>query len=160
MSTLDPLALIVHIGKPLAQVFQDWEEVRGELVKVQENLFVVLDDDFDGKTKGEIPIHGLLWAASTGAAVRAWFSEVEADEETTAQSKEAPSSHLWPYEYAAILSELKNSGLPYIESASYRIMSDGKFVHKSIQTKGRTYFFRSRDTEDSEPVYAVLHTNA
>jgi hypothetical protein len=155
MSNHDPLALAVHIGKPLAQAFPNWAEVQGELVKVQEDLFVVLDDA-EGRTRGETPIHGLLWAASTGAALRAWFSNVEADEETMVPT----SSHLKSCEYAAILSELKSSSCPYTESASYRIMSDGKFVHKSIQTRGRTYFFRSRDVKASEPAYAVLHTNA
>ncbi|WP_255990718.1 hypothetical protein [Chitinolyticbacter albus] len=160
MNDLDSSIPFSLIGKPLAQASSEWEEVHGELVKVQKNLFAILDDTADGMARGEMPIHGMLWAVSTGAALRAWFSEVEADDGATALYVVSPQLTFKPVTYSAILSYLKISDCPYVESASYRIMSDGKFVHKLIETKGTTYFFRDQEITDLEAAYAILHTRA
>jgi hypothetical protein len=58
--------------------------------------------------------------------------------------------------YGEIVHELKKGHLgEYEETASYRIASDGAFVHRHITTAAFTFHFRKREHDDSEPCYAI-----
>ena len=43
-----------------------------------------------------------------------------------------------------------------LECASYRVMSDGAFVHKTLEGRRATYYFRSAEITESELPYAIL----
>lgn len=43
-----------------------------------------------------------------------------------------------------------------MEYASYRVMSDGAFVHKGLESASAVYYFRSHDIADDEMPYAIL----
>lgn len=99
----------------------------------------------------------LLWACSDGAALRAYNMMIERDDMVTAM----PPPILLPAEdantYSAILTCLKERDLKaIIESATYRIVGDGSFVHRSIECELASYYFRSSAHDDQEEPYAIL----
>jgi hypothetical protein len=59
--------------------------------------------------------------------------------------------------YGEILRGLKNDK-PRIcqETASYRIASDGRFIHRRIETECFEFLFRNPEHDDSEPPYAII----
>lgn len=102
----------------------------------------------------------VLWAPNDGAARRAVLMEIEADlqrDESIAGSP--PPEMLLPSgatTYGAILEEVKSGRHGrYLEGASFRIGSDGAFVHRSISVSPLTFFFRSREDDDHDRCYAI-----
>ncbi|MYN20903.1 hypothetical protein GTP81_29630 [Rugamonas sp. FT107W] len=61
-------------------------------------------------------------------------------------------------EYGEILAGLKKMN-PKVcqESASYRIATDGNFVHRTIETEKYTFYFRGASDDNHEAPYAILH---
>ena len=106
---------------------------------------------------GEPALVSLLWATSDGAARRVYLNEIESDDLKNA----LPPRELLPLSadcsYLQIAKFLKASGARGIsESASYRIMTDGLFIHKSISSNIAVYYFRSPEIVDDEHPYAIL----
>lgn len=100
-------------------------------------------------------IHGLLVSASDSAAMRIITFDIEGDDGVEA---EFPSEIL-PHQardYRAIFEAMRGSDFRG-ESASYRIMSDGKFVHKKIETEKYIFYFRAADISDHERPFAILY---
>ena len=104
---------------------------------------------------GDRFITALVWAGTDGAAKRAILMQVEADQ----ISNERPPAELLPpgepVTYGEIVRELKGHAGEYEETASYRIGSDGAFVHRHITTAAFSFHFRKREHDDSEPCYAI-----
>lgn len=100
---------------------------------------------------------GILWAPSEGAARRARFMEIEADEGIVL---DLPSWWLpegIAPQYGDILRALTISTRGIApESANYRIASDGKFICREIATRAYIYYFRGRRHDDSEPPFVVV----
>lgn len=101
---------------------------------------------------------GVFCMPDDGAAKRVTALEIEADHGTLLY----PPKSFLPVEsapeYGAILTGLKKMK-PKVcqETASYRIASDGLFVHRTIETERFTYYFRHADHDNHEPPYAILY---
>ena len=102
----------------------------------------------------------LLWASHDGAARRAALMEVEADTSDARPDFEIPPPELLlpgnSATYGAVLREAKTGRHGRcLESASYRVGTDGAFVHRSIGVGPYTFFFRNRKDDPSDPCYAI-----
>jgi hypothetical protein len=103
----------------------------------------------------------LLWAPNDGAARRAALMDIEADSPGIRPVAESlPPRELLPSsgstKYGAILGELRAaSSRRYLETASYRVATDGAFIHRTISSVPYTFFFRNRKDDDSDPCYAI-----
>lgn len=98
---------------------------------------------------------------STGLAV-----SLHLEEPTTGMLK----MMTWPYAgrrlscfrlgrgtYSQIKNALSSLGSEkFMEYASYRVMSDGAFVHKGLESSLAVYYFRLHDIVDDELPYAIL----
>jgi hypothetical protein len=146
------------IGRPLFQAFPNALPVNSDLAEIEPTLFATLEDVEDDSLTQPI-ILGLLWATSKGAALRAFNSLIEADDGSAVQLP----GYIFPaadvITYGALVSYLRSSDATCLESASYRVMLDGAFIHKSIQSRGCTFFFRGQSIDEQETPYAVLHSD-
>ena len=109
-----------------------------------------------GDTSGPY-LSGVFCIPDDDAAKRVVAFDIEADSGALLN----PASTLLPLdsalEYGSILNGLKKTN-PKVcqEAATYRIASDGRFVHRTIETERFTYYFRRADHDDREPPYAAL----
>lgn len=114
-----------------------------------------LADTFNEDGQDKLRLVSFYWAASEAAFRRAYFREVERDD----MAVSSPPAELIPKTagttYGQIKQALKAEG-DVMEHASYRIMSDGAFVHKSLENASVVYYFRSTDMLDDELPYAIL----
>ena len=101
---------------------------------------------------------GTLWAPDDGAVRRALLMDVEADNGAIA----APPPTFLPSpdvraNYGAIFDSLKG-GKPRVlqEFAAYRIATDGRFIHRVIETERCCYYFRGARDDDAEAPYAIV----
>jgi hypothetical protein len=111
------------------------------------SLVAILDGSF---------LVAVLWACSEGAAKRAYLGRIEEDD----GSELIPPDEILPApnskSYASILNSLRYCKCNTVmEYASYRIMTDGAFIHKVIESKIALYFFRKRLKADKETPYAI-----
>lgn len=146
------------IGQPLLRVFPSAVIFDDELADIGEGVFAILADSEDENDAATTRIHAILWAASRGAAMRVWHSRIEADDLQLA----IPPHYVLPNgarSYGELTRNLKESEISFLESASYRIMVDGAFIHKKISSRGVTYYFRAVTENADEVPYAVLHSN-
>ena len=143
---------------PLSQVTTDAVSLGDDLFKVGRGKFLICvpyNRDLE-EQGGNRFVTTLVWAGTDGAARRAVLMQIEADQ----SSKERPPADLLPpgqpVTYGEIVWELKKGHLgEYEETASYRIASDGAFVHRHITTAAFSFHFRKREPDDSEPCYAI-----
>jgi hypothetical protein len=113
-----------------------------------------LEDDPSGPF-----VYGIALAASDGAIRRAFLMELESDDGKTLDvpAEFLPSEGAVAATYGEILRGLK-SDKPKVcfETASYRIATDGRFIHRKIETERFTFFFRKQEHDDSEAPYAII----
>lgn len=102
-------------------------------------------------------VAGVLWASTEGAARRARFSEIEADEGVAADIPAWCLPEGVAPRFGDILRAV-NKDIVTISSefATYRIASDGKFICRNIATRAYHYYFRGRRRNDSEPPFAAM----
>ncbi|MYM27438.1 hypothetical protein GTP58_03790 [Duganella sp. CY15W] len=145
------------LGQPLFQLYPDATIIDDDLAEVVDNLFVTLSQH--EAENSEYPrMDALLWAVSRGAAMRSFNLKISEDDGQLG----IPPDCVLPANskrYSEIIGNLKLSGTYYSETASYRIMKDGAFVHKTIQTRGVIYYFRSQTVSNNEVPYAILQSN-
>lgn len=104
-------------------------------------------------------VTGIVLAAGDGAARRALLMDIESDEGETMSvlADFLPSSGVASVTYGEILRGLKNDKPRACqEKAAYRIASDGRFIHRMIETERFSFFFRSPEHDDSEAPYAII----
>lgn len=107
--------------------------------------------------KEELRLLSLYWACSEPAFRRAYYRDVENDDMAVC----VPPFELLPIGSGGTYSQIKNalgalgSG-KFMEYASYRVMSDGVFIHKSLESSSAVYYFRLPDIIDDELPYAIL----
>lgn len=144
------------LGQPLFQLYPDAIIIDDDLAEVADNLFVILSPHQADHSEGP-RMRALLWATSRGAAMRSFNLKISEDDGQLGIPPDcvlpANSKH-----YGEIIGNLKSSGTYYCETASYRIMNDGAFVHKTIQTRKATYYFRSKTISNNEVPYAILQS--
>lgn len=134
--------------------------VGASLYRVDDSIYLFLSKFKLENSKEESVgpfVSGILFAPDDGAAKRVSMSMIEED----------LGRHLLPpallylraseFRYSDILSNLKGTH-PKVcqESASYRIATDGQFIHRKIETESYTYYFRSMLDDPNEPPYAIL----
>ncbi|CRM52338.1 MULTISPECIES: hypothetical protein [Pseudomonas] len=107
----------------------------------------------DGQDK--LKVLSFYWAASDAAFQRAYYRDVESDDGAVCP----PPFELMPEEAGATYIEIKRAletAGNIREYASYRVMSDGAFVHKSLEGPSAVYYFRSLGLLNDEVPYAIL----
>lgn len=124
--------------------------------KLSDNQYF-LADVFSDEGEEKLRLLSLYWACSESAFRRAYYRDVESDDMAVCQ----PPPELLPAGAGATYSQIKNAlsslgGDKLIEYASYRIMYDGAFVHKSLESSSAIYYFRLQDIVDDELPYAIL----
>ncbi|MGK9416191.1 hypothetical protein ACSSUR_08545 [Pseudomonas cedrina] len=122
--------------------------------KVSANQYCLADAiNEDGQDK--LRLLSVYWAASDAAFRRAYFRDIESDDGTVC----LPPLELMPEgaraTYMQIKRALETTG-NVMEYATYRVMSDGAFVHKGLASLPAVYYFRSVDFLDDEIPYAIL----
>ncbi|MGY3325875.1 hypothetical protein [Pseudomonas sp. TE3911] len=114
-----------------------------------------LADVINENGQDTLRVLSFYWAASQGAFRRACFREVESDDMALGY----PPEVLIPERSGATYSQIKQALTAMgdvMEHASYRIMSDGAFIHKSLESASVVYHFRSLDSLDDELPYAIV----
>ena len=101
-------------------------------------------------------ITAFLWACSEGSARRVYLNKIELDDTVNL----SPPPEILPRPdqktYKEILTGLKELRCKSVlEHASYRIVSDGAFIHRIIESEIASYFFRKPEYDDSEVPYAI-----
>lgn len=109
------------------------------------------------RVEGKRFITTLMWAESDGAARRAQLLDIEADEPKIVRPPDALLSLGGAASYGAIVDYLRKSAVRFQESASYRVGSDGAFVHRNILAPPYSFHFRGRDDIDKEDCYAIKY---
>jgi hypothetical protein len=121
-----------------------------DLYQLSESQFAITTD-----ADGELRLVSLLWAPSAGSARRAFDYRIELDDHASGRPPPALLPAGASASYQSILGALQMSQSSLLQTASYRIMSDGAFIHRSIDSPQAQYLFRSRENIDDEP-YAIL----
>lgn len=121
------------------------------------NTEYVLADDFSVDGERKIQPVSVFWACSEAAFRRAYFRDVENDD----LAESVPPAELIPAGAKMNYDSIREALIAldpdhFSEYASYRVMSDGAFVHKSLESLRVAYYFRSPDIDDSELPYAIL----
>jgi hypothetical protein len=97
----------------------------------------------------------LVWACSDVAVKQAMRQNIEKDEKIIFD----PPNELLPKNnaktYSEICKEMKEIGISFSEIAGYS-WSNGKFVHRLIQSKMAHYYFRERIKVEDKMPYAIL----
>jgi hypothetical protein len=105
-------------------------------------------------------VAALLWAEYEGAARRAILMDLEADKPESRPLPELPPVELLLAgagdTYGRIVDELRTGRHGrFLESATFRVASDGAFIHRNIAAAPFTFFFRGRKDDDHDRCYAI-----
>jgi len=117
----------------------------GALFRVQSEMFVIGTKSFS-KTDPAMSRHvnTVLWAT-------------EADELSVVTPPVEMLLRPDAMTYSAVLKAAKKQGLRMMESASYRIARDGKFVTRDLEARSWRFYFRLRDGDEEQP-FAIMRT--
>ncbi|MBN6207493.1 hypothetical protein JYK21_13545 [Ralstonia pickettii] len=103
-------------------------------------------------------VTGVLFTPDDGAARRISVLAIEEDQGAPLMAPPGVLPEGSACSYAAILAALKRAEPKVcLETASYRIATDGKFVHRTIETELYTFYFRASKHSDLEQPYALLY---
>ena len=145
---------------PISQLSIEVQQLGRNLLKLGENKYCLAtpyaDKTLEVKPGGPF-LSALLWSCGDGASFRVISSEVEKDENTIL----VPPVELLPVSgatsYPSILHGLKSKTYKGIsETASYRVTTDGAFIHRVIESEIAAYYFRSREMDNDQMPYAIL----
>lgn len=145
---------------PLSELAPDCRPIARNLFEIDAGQYCLVtpyaDHSLEVRPGGPF-VSALLWSSCAGSALRAVAGEIEKDE----PSALAPPAELLPAReaigYRSILRALQNEGYKGIsETASYRIATDGAFIHRAIDSEIATYYFRGLEENNDEPPYAIL----
>lgn len=98
-----------------------------------------------------------LYAGGKGSASRIIHRNIEADDGLSIK----PYPSIWPENYQFTYKGSKDffnsKGLTSMETASYRIATDGKFIFKSVENERYKLYFRSNEIADNEVPFGLLY---
>lgn len=153
---MDAESLLTLHPAPLSSLAFAVTVVDEFIAQIDTNLFLLLTKyGADLTLLPEPVIHSVAWAVSVGALRRVVHMEVESDEVIITSP---PSSLVFGTspEYGKIQAECKMRWpSSTLETASYRIASDGKFICRSIETPTASFYFRSPIYDNNEPPFAI-----
>jgi hypothetical protein len=146
--------------EPVSELDYDLDPVSAGLYRFKPNWYlgaVPFDRNMEGDSEH---ITQVVWAQSDGAARRIWDMSIESDEVLEAQFPSELSLGLSLPTYANLLTALstKYPGQT-MESASYRIATDGKFVKKTISADNYEFYFRCNEDNPFELPFAASYSN-
>jgi hypothetical protein len=152
---------VIRIPKwtPISKLDCDLMILDDYFYKLAENQYC-LSAPYNSMSLVEAPggpfLTSFLWACSEGAARRVYLNNIESDDKVEI----SPPVEILPYPdsntYGGILKGLEKIGSKSVmEHAAYRIMSDGAFIHRIIESEIAAYFFRSPKYDDREVPYAI-----
>ncbi|TFY88340.1 hypothetical protein DYL59_15890 [Pseudomonas kairouanensis] len=122
--------------------------------KISETQYCLADVHIESGQK-RLVVVSCVWAVSAAAFRRAYSFDIEADDFAIG----APPVELLPNGAAPTYGQIKRALAAVgrvMEHASYRVMSDGAFIHRSLENADATYHFRSRDDVGDELPYAIV----
>jgi hypothetical protein len=148
----------IQLWTPLSAIQVPAVELSERLRKIAAHQFIlVVESDLRGTANGPF-ITMAVWAESDGAALRAIELSKESDQPC---ESDGPPERLLPpgatASYGSIVATLREQGADFMESAEYRIASDGAFVHKVIHSPQANFYFRSPEEIAGEKPYAVSY---
>lgn len=143
-------------GTPIDVLGQDLLVLEDDVYKLSSSQYCLAEAPY-GEPDATPRLISFYWACSEKAFRRAYFKEVEGDDMAVCN----PPSELLPEGPGATYGQIRDAlrscgGDRAMEHASYRIMSDGAFVHRSLENASATYHFRSPEPVDDELPYAIL----
>lgn len=152
MPKFSPLAMVVS-------AISDQAFIGKSLYRVGEKVFLCLSK-YKGKAlerDGHAPyIAGVLWAADLSSALRVVNFDIERDAGVEGEVPEVflPGEYMMAYEDVVEFLNMAESG-GCLESATYRIATDGAFVYRSIESVGYAFYFRKPNGDRDMP-FAVM----
>ena len=146
----------VKSGAAIDMLGQDVALLDDDIYKISESQYCLAEIPLNSPDN-ILRIISMYWACSEKSFRRALFKEIEGDDLVICD----PPSELLPPKsastYRQILDGLRAVGAKGVmEYALYRVMSDGAFVHRCIESDSAAYYFRSPDFVDDESPYAIL----
>lgn len=138
--------------------------INEDIFKINENtyLFLVPYNRELVETDEAPYISLVIWGQSEGAVRRAYCQEIEKD--NMLQEYEPPNEMLLPTgsrTYKDILNDAKTEMFgTWMEAATYRIVSDGKFIHKTIEVGNFIFHFRNNEDDQDEKPYVISYKEA
>lgn len=128
------------------------------LAQVGEHTFLLLTPlGIDLMPLAEPEIAKVIWASSVGAVKRVVRRDIESDDSTIASPPKEFTFGIEPTYHGLLTKsqELFPSGV--MESAAYRIATDGKFICREILTPNSSFHFRSNKGKMSEIPFVIQH---
>ncbi len=126
------------------------------IAQVDSNTFLLLTKyGADLSVLPEPVVHSVAWAASVGALRRVVKMEIESDEGIITNP---PSSFFFGTSpaYGETQAECKARWPSCtLETASYRIATDGKFICRTIETPATSFHFRSLSHDNNERPFVI-----
>lgn len=153
---MDAESLLTLYPAPLSSLGFAVNVVDKFIAQIDTNLFLLLTKYGPNLTLLHEPvIHSLAWATSVGALRRVVHMEVESDEGLLTSPPLSLVFGTSPT-YGMIQAECKvRWPSSTLETASYRIASDGKFSCRNIETPAASFHFRSAIYDNNESPFAI-----
>lgn len=149
-------------GTPFLSLFEkpSADFLSPSIYKISDGIYLNLSpfrpDSLEKDPAGPF-ITGVTWAASDGAARRALLMNIESDDGSIGSAPDDILDGVDASGYEAVLFSLQSKkSRTCQEKAAYRIASDGKFIHRMIETESFAFFFRSPENLGLEPPYAMI----
>lgn len=144
----------LEAGSEIDVLEQGLSLIEEGVYKVSDTQYCLADIHIEsGQTR--LALVSFFWTVSEAAFRRAYSFDIEADDFAIC----VPPADLLPGGAARTYGQIKRAlaavGM-VMEHASYRVMSDGAFIHRSLESADASYHFRSRDDVDDEPPYAIV----
>lgn len=142
---------ISSLGFPVTMLDQS-------LAQADPNTFLLLSKfGLDFILLPEPDIAALVWATSVGAMRRIVKFEIEGDDGIVLAPPSAFTFGISPT-YVELLKYCKAKWpSATMETASYRIASDGKFISREIETPDVSFYFRNPADQSDESPFVVKH---
>lgn len=163
MTKLDDVISLAR-GTPISEVIRQpraEDFLSTSIYKMWPGIYLLISPFRPGSLEADSSgpfVNGLVWAPSDGAVRRALLMEIESDDGVIATVPDdfLPAKSI-AATYGELLQKLKD-GKPRVcqEKAAYRVASDGRFIHRMIETEQYSYFFRNNTYDDSELPYAII----
>ncbi len=143
---------------PISSLRFSFTQLKGNVAQIDSNVFLLLTKfGPDLSALSEREVTHVIWATSPGAICRVLDLAIEADDEVSLVPPLEMTFGAAP-EYSALLASCKERWpSATLETASYRIASDGKFICRKIETRGVAYYFRQPEHNDKEVPFVIQH---
>jgi len=147
-----------HLGKGISTLPEMPVKVTDRIYQAGPAFLMTSNTLKDFSPSDEPIITLIIWAPSAGALKRAFNGDIESDDGISGippnEMLISPTANTW----GTIKEQAKELGIKFLESASYRIMTDGAFIQKQLQSRTYRAYFRSRNTKFNEHPYVIAVT--